>query len=195
MSHEVRTPAMVVAGLSEYMMNLEAGTLSETQIKHLDSIHKSGRRLLETFEYFHMVSRITLFFEEHEMEEVDIAKLCEEIGLSSIEQNESQIIPHILSDKPFLKLILEIISSLPYTEIEHKINLSISQNDAQVALHINIKYNKDIILGENDPRLRSCQIGIRNLGGQLSSEEPENGELTIQITLPIFKPNTLSSEE
>jgi signal transduction histidine kinase len=196
MSHEVRTPATLLVGLSEYMMKQEADTFNEKQLQHLDSIHKNGRRLLETFEYFLTISRITLFSpkHEHEMEEVDIDELCKEIGLPSIEQNESRAIPHIWSDKSFLKLILEIISSLPYTEIEHKINLNISQNETQVILHITIKYNKDIIFGENDPRLRSCEIGLRNLGGQLSWEESENGKLTIQIALPIFKQDIYSSK-
>ena len=195
MSHEVRTPATLLVGLSEYMMKQEADTLTEQQLRHLDSIRKNSRRLLETFEYFLTVSRITLFSKTHEMAEVDLTELFEEAGLPSIEQNKAQTIPHILSDRHFLIVILEIISSLPYTKIEHKINLNISQNETHVTLHITIQYKKEIIFGKDDPRLCSCQIVIRNMGGQMSCEEPENGILAIQITLPIFKPNTLSSEE
>ena len=196
MSHEVRTPATLVIGLSEYMMNQDADTLTETekQLQHLDSIHKNSRRLLETFEYFHTISRITLFPQEHEMTEVDFKEICKEAGLSSIKKNETQKIPHILSNKYFLIAILEIISSLPYTEIEHKINLNISQNETHIILNIIIIHKKEINFWQDDLRLRSCQIGIRSLEGQMSCEEPENGKLAIQIALPIFKPNTLSSE-
>ena len=194
MSHEVRTPATLVIGLSEYMIKQGADTLTEKQLQHLDSIHKNSRRLLKTFEYFHTVSRITLFPQEHEMTEVDFEEICKEAGLPSIEKNETQTIPHILSNKYFLIAILEIVSSLPYTEIEHKINLNISQNETHIILYITIIYKREIIFWKDDPRLRSCQIGIRSLEGQMSCEEPENGKLAIQIALPIFKPNTLSSE-
>jgi signal transduction histidine kinase len=195
MSHEIRTPTTLIAGLSEYMMKQEASTLSERQLQHLDNIHKNSRRILETFDYFLTLSRITLISQDHGMEEVDLAELCKKAGLPSNEQNEVQAIPHILGDRHFLTAILEIISSLPYTETGHEIHLNNSQNETHVTLHITINYNKNIIFGENDPRLRSCQIGIRNMEGQMSWEEPENGILTVQITLPIFKPNALSSEE
>ena len=150
MSHEVRTSATLLVGLSEYMMKQDADTLTEKQLQHLESIHRNSRRLLETFEYFHAISRITLFPQEHELKEVDLGELCEEAGIYHGEENETHIIPHILSDKFFLEEILEIISPLPYAEIEHETSSKISQNETHVIHHITVKYNRDLIFGEND---------------------------------------------
>jgi PAS domain S-box-containing protein len=76
MSHELRTPLNAILGISESLEEQIVGNLNEKQLKYVQTIHESGRHLLDLINDILDVSKIEAGRMELDVRAVSVEKLC-----------------------------------------------------------------------------------------------------------------------
>jgi signal transduction histidine kinase len=77
MSHELRTPLNNVLGRAELLVEEIHGSLNEKQLRSVESIHESGRHLLELINDILDLSKIEADKLDLQQEPVSVSDLCE----------------------------------------------------------------------------------------------------------------------
>jgi signal transduction histidine kinase len=85
MTHELRTPLNAVLGMSGALLEAAYGPLNEKQLKSVQTIEESGRRLLELINNILDLSRLMAGKVELQMEPVRVEEICQ-MSLQSIQR-------------------------------------------------------------------------------------------------------------
>lgn len=110
MSHELRTPLNAVLGLSEALIERVFGALNEGQVQTLETIHNSGRHLLELINDVLDIARV---------ESGKLAVELEQTGLRPLIDESTSLMANILSSRN-QRLVIELAPSLPPVEIDKR---------------------------------------------------------------------------
>ena len=124
-SHQLRTPLAIVKWYVDFLLNGDAGPLTDEQKKFLSQVYFSNERLIELVNALLDVSRIDLGTFSIEPEPVDLIKLADEAaGLFATEMEKKSIrlekyfspLPIINLDSRLMKIVLQnLIPTRPNT--------------------------------------------------------------------------------
>lgn len=98
MSHELRTPLNAILGISESLEEQIVGALNEKQLKYVQTIHESGRHLLDLINDILDVSKIEAGRMELDVRAVSVERLCR-ASLSIVKE---------LAEKKSLQVLYEV---------------------------------------------------------------------------------------
>jgi len=119
-SHQLRTPLAIVKWYVDFLLNGDAGPLTDEQKKFLSQVYFSNERLIELVNALLDVSRIDLGTFSIEPEPVDLIKLADEAaGLFATEMEKKSIrlekyfspLPIINLDSRLMKIVLQNLIS------------------------------------------------------------------------------------
>jgi len=110
MSHELRTPLNAVLGLSEAMIERAFGDLNAEQLQTLETIHKSGRHLLELINDVLDIARV---------ESGKLAVDLEQTALRPLVDEATSLMANILATRD-QRLIIELAPALPPVELDKR---------------------------------------------------------------------------
>jgi PAS domain S-box-containing protein len=143
MSHELRTPLNAILGISESLEEQIAGELNEKQLKYVQTIHESGRHLLDLINDILDVSKIEAGRMELDYRMISIEKLCRaSLGMvKELAQKKSLEISHevkgnvrvIAGDERRLKqtLVNLLGNAIKFTETGRRIGLEVEGHPQQ----------------------------------------------------------------
>jgi CheY-like chemotaxis protein len=110
MSHELRTPLNAVLGLSEALIERVFGELNDMQVQTLETVHKSGRHLLELINDVLDIARV---------ESGKLVVDLEQTGVRPLVDESTALMANILSGRN-QRLVIELAPALPPVEIDKR---------------------------------------------------------------------------
>jgi signal transduction histidine kinase/DNA-binding NarL/FixJ family response regulator len=110
MSHELRTPLNAVLGLSEAMIERVFGELNPAQIETLETIHRSGRHLLDLINDLLDIARVEAGKLSIELEQATLRPLIDQA---------TNLVANMLAARD-QRLVIELAPAIPPVEIDRK---------------------------------------------------------------------------
>ena len=146
-SHQLRTPLSIIKWYIDFLVDGDAGELSQEQIKYLKEVYKSNERLIELVNALLDVSRIDLGTFSIEPEPTDIIERAEtalkkflpEIKAKKIKlEKHFDKLPIINLDPRLTKIVFEniISNSIKYTPEKGIVRLDIKKTERDVLIEI-----------------------------------------------------------
>ncbi len=163
MSHELRTPLNAVLGLSEAMIERVFGDLDAAQIETLETIHRSGRHLLDLINDLLDIARVESGKLSIELEQATLRPIIDE---------STTLVANMLAARG-QRLVIELAPAIPPVELDKK-------RMQQVLLNLLANASKFSPDGETitlrvtaDPVSRDVRIEIADHGVGIAPEDLE----------------------
>jgi PAS domain S-box-containing protein len=141
MSHELRTPLNAILGMSEALQEEVFGTLTDRQLKSLQTIERSGRHLLSLINDILDVSKISAGKLELNITPVSVLQLCHS-SLAFVKQQayEKQLqldiqLPQVagkiaVDERRMCQVLINLLNNaVKFTPIGGQIDLQVTRND------------------------------------------------------------------
>ncbi len=146
-SHQLRTPLSIIKWYVDFLINEDAGEISDEQKKYLKEVYKSNERLIELVNALLDVSRIDVGTFSIDPEPTDIIEKAEEAlkkFADEIKKKKIKIIkkydnlPEFNLDPRLTKMVFENILSnaIKYTPEKGVIKIEIKKTDADIFIKI-----------------------------------------------------------
>lgn len=183
MSHELRTPLNAIIGFSEVMREEVFGPIAENYKEYADSIHTSGRHLLDLINDILDLSKIEAGRIELTEESTDVGKMLKSCQNLLMERAQSAgltlktainpALPHILIDSRRVKqIILNLLSnSIKFTESGGEVTMK-ATIDAQNRMVISVS---DTGIGMSEEEIPIAMEKFGQIDGELARKHQGTG--------------------
>ena len=146
-SHQLRTPLSIIKWYVDFLVNGDAGKVSEEQLKYLKEVYNSNERLIELVNALLDVSRIDVGTFSIEPEPTNIIKTADSALKKFLPEIKSKniilekiydVLPTINLDTRLTRIVFENVLSnaVKYTPENGKIRLAIKKTDNNILIKI-----------------------------------------------------------
>ncbi|RYF29479.1 MAG: HAMP domain-containing histidine kinase [Chloroflexi bacterium] len=215
-SHELRTPATVISGYADLLLNPMFGDLSEKQRHYATRAKESTTRLVDLVNDMLDMSRLESGRRPNKPEEIDISAVITEViqTKQALQQSKSVTVRYnhtkqpVIVDRDRLRQLLEQLlgNAMVFTAVNSEVTIEVTKHANEVQISIRdqgpgIPEEKRQVIFEKFTKLDDtgeisgtglglaiCKKIVQDWGGTIAVHAQKAGGSVFSFTIPLAKP-------